>query len=322
MWRFWDEFGIADAKMLGYWDADCPVRTGREDVLATAYRKAGKSLIALARWPQKTGRPSVFIRPGPAPTVDGKLSPEEWDGATKLTNLTAFQGDTPATQQTEAHLTFDDTHLYVGFRCVQSGPLRAEATARDAATWEDDAVEFFVQPDPAQSRYLQFIGNSRGVLADTQNMDLAWNGEWEYRATVSEGYWEGELSIRFASLGMEAPRQGAQIGFNICRDQQQPTRQSSTWAPVQTSFHEPANFGRLVCSTEEPVTRQEPQGPEGEGVTNVSLQVDWRALGLDARKTRLVAPPILHFQGPRTFAPDDEIPVAPGKGWLLVASPR
>jgi hypothetical protein len=54
VWRVWDEFGIADARMLGWWDARCPVRTGRDDVLATAYVKPGKTLIALASWAKET----------------------------------------------------------------------------------------------------------------------------------------------------------------------------------------------------------------------------------------------------------------------------
>jgi len=36
--------------MIGWWDEGCPVRTGRADVLATAYVKPGKTLIALASW--------------------------------------------------------------------------------------------------------------------------------------------------------------------------------------------------------------------------------------------------------------------------------
>jgi hypothetical protein len=36
--------------MIGYWEPDCPVRTGREDILATVYRKPGRALIAPARW--------------------------------------------------------------------------------------------------------------------------------------------------------------------------------------------------------------------------------------------------------------------------------
>ena len=50
VWRVWDDFGIAGARMLGYWDPACPVRTGREDVLATAYVKPGKALIAIGSW--------------------------------------------------------------------------------------------------------------------------------------------------------------------------------------------------------------------------------------------------------------------------------
>jgi len=50
MWKAWDDFGIKDARMVGYWDARCPVRTGRDDVLATAYLRPGKALIAVASW--------------------------------------------------------------------------------------------------------------------------------------------------------------------------------------------------------------------------------------------------------------------------------
>jgi len=50
IWRLWDELGIQDARMHGYWSASCPVRTGRPDVLATAYVRPNRTLIALASW--------------------------------------------------------------------------------------------------------------------------------------------------------------------------------------------------------------------------------------------------------------------------------
>ena len=50
IWKLWDDFGIADAELLGYWSPDCPVRTGRKDVLATVYRKKGKALVVVASW--------------------------------------------------------------------------------------------------------------------------------------------------------------------------------------------------------------------------------------------------------------------------------
>jgi hypothetical protein len=50
IWKAWDDFGIQDAQMIGYWESDCPVKTDNKDVLATVYRKEGKSLISIASW--------------------------------------------------------------------------------------------------------------------------------------------------------------------------------------------------------------------------------------------------------------------------------
>ena len=50
IWRLWDEFGIGEAEMIGYWCPNCPVKTDVADVLATVYRKEGTSLISVASW--------------------------------------------------------------------------------------------------------------------------------------------------------------------------------------------------------------------------------------------------------------------------------
>jgi len=50
IWKVWDEFGIAEAKMIGYWSADCPIKTDNPNVLATAYVKKGRALVSLASW--------------------------------------------------------------------------------------------------------------------------------------------------------------------------------------------------------------------------------------------------------------------------------
>jgi hypothetical protein len=50
IWKVWDSFGIADAKMIGYWDKHAVVSTSNAKVLATAYTKTGKTLISIASW--------------------------------------------------------------------------------------------------------------------------------------------------------------------------------------------------------------------------------------------------------------------------------
>ncbi len=61
LWKLWDEFGIQDARMIGYWDASCPVKTNHKDVLATAYVRQGKSLVALASWAKEPVRCTLDI---------------------------------------------------------------------------------------------------------------------------------------------------------------------------------------------------------------------------------------------------------------------
>lgn len=50
IWKLWDEFGMQRSRMIGYWVPGCPVKTDRDSVLATVYRKPKKVLVSLASW--------------------------------------------------------------------------------------------------------------------------------------------------------------------------------------------------------------------------------------------------------------------------------
>ena len=50
VWQLWHEFGIEDARMIGYWDDQCPVTPSSAQVKATAYVAKGRTLIALANF--------------------------------------------------------------------------------------------------------------------------------------------------------------------------------------------------------------------------------------------------------------------------------
>jgi hypothetical protein len=52
--------------------------------------------------------------------------------------------------------------------------------------------------------------------------------------------------------------------------------------------------------------------------TVVRLKIDWQRLGIDAAHATIKAPEIKNFQEARIFRLDEDIPVAKGKGWLLV----
>lgn len=54
VWKVWDEFGIEDATMLGFWENQPAVSSSDRDVKVTAYRKPGKVLISIGNYSDET----------------------------------------------------------------------------------------------------------------------------------------------------------------------------------------------------------------------------------------------------------------------------
>lgn len=53
IWKVWDDFGIDESSMNGYWESNPIVRTTNPEVLATSYIRGEKLLISLASWADK-----------------------------------------------------------------------------------------------------------------------------------------------------------------------------------------------------------------------------------------------------------------------------
>jgi hypothetical protein len=61
LWQAWDAFGISESRMVGWWAKAAPVRTGRDDVLATTYLRPGRAMVAVASWATDTVRVPLAI---------------------------------------------------------------------------------------------------------------------------------------------------------------------------------------------------------------------------------------------------------------------
>jgi hypothetical protein len=59
-----------------------------------------------------------------------------------------------------------------------------------------------------------------------------------------------------------------------------------------------------------------------ESEDNVTLIIDWDALGLESEKSELVAPFIENFQEANTWAPGDTVTIPEGKGYLIVVQEK
>jgi hypothetical protein len=51
---------------------------------------------------------------------------------------------------------------------------------------------------------------------------------------------------------------------------------------------------------------------------DVRLMIDWKQLGINRSRAKLVAPAVENFQPEAGFNPGVPVPVEPGKGWLII----
>ncbi|MGL4781289.1 MAG: glycoside hydrolase domain-containing protein, partial [Bacteroidales bacterium] len=61
VWKLWEDFGIDDAKMIGYWDSESPVKTTEENVKVTSFVKSNKVLLSLGNFDSKSHKIKLKI---------------------------------------------------------------------------------------------------------------------------------------------------------------------------------------------------------------------------------------------------------------------
>jgi len=108
----------------------------------------------------------------------------------------------PQKYKTWAKVLFGPTRVYIGVRCEEpdTKALAAGVAQRDGPVWNDDSVEIFLRPDPAEP-VCQFVVNPRGVLYDARNKEPSWNSSAEVKASVQEGKsWTVTLAIPMKEL--------------------------------------------------------------------------------------------------------------------------
>ena len=64
MYKIWDDFGITDSKMLGYWHSKNPVKTDNPKVLSTVYLKEGEALVCLYNFSDRAESFDVSVDKG------------------------------------------------------------------------------------------------------------------------------------------------------------------------------------------------------------------------------------------------------------------
>lgn len=196
--------------------------------------------------------------------VDGRLDEAEWRGAAAVRLVNNADGSTPR-QETEARLLYDEEFLYVAFRAADEN-LWATMRRRDQRLWEEEVVEVFLQPDPAQPSYVELEVNPLGTMLDIYLLDIrkplryeSWNSarlRWAVRVDgtvdgrAGDRGWTCELAFPLedaVTAPRLPPRAGDRWRLNLYRMETRPAPALLAWSPTRKDdFHLPQMFGTLV----------------------------------------------------------------------------
>lgn len=187
----------------------------------------------------------------------GKVTAEAgagpWEKIAKHQLLETVTGKAP-NQATTFQIGWTPKELRVLFRCVDEHPW-ATKTQRDAALYEEEVVEVFLDPFGDLASYFEIEVNPLNAVLDLvlrKNRsgylkDFAWNCDgMKTAAKIGDGGWSAELAIPFAGLTAEAPKVGSRWRAGFFRIDRPPgvPRELSAWSPTKLAqFHVPERFG-------------------------------------------------------------------------------
>ncbi|MBI3922669.1 MAG: carbohydrate binding domain-containing protein [Armatimonadetes bacterium] len=183
------------------------------------------------------------------PTIDGNISDGCYTNALVLKDFVLLDKGTPAAEQTEVSVAYDEESLYFAIHCRESQMAKtvASATGRDASVFADDCIEIFLDANHDHFTYRQFAVSLSGATwdgaGDAAGISPAANLQWTAKTARTEDGWNAEVSIPFASLGL-TPQATSTFGLNIAREEK-PRGELSSWSPCNVRFGVTPQFGHL-----------------------------------------------------------------------------
>jgi hypothetical protein len=159
--------------------------------------------------------------------VDGALDEDLYTEVPPVSDFVQIEPrvGAAATEQTQVWLSFDDVHVYVSFRALDSEPRTIVATEmrRDNTTMVqgNDFVTFLLDTFHDRQNGVVFGTNALGGKVDGQvtndrQFSIDFNPVWDVKVARTPDGWTGEAAVPFKSLRYRPGR--AQVwGFNLGR---------------------------------------------------------------------------------------------------------
>jgi hypothetical protein len=189
------------------------------------------------------------LRTSSPPTIDGQLDDAAWQASVPVSGFRYSSSPRLAREQMVMRLLWDREWLYMAVEIEEPTPARMVVTAhgRDAYVFNDDCIEWFVDPGHSHALYYQFGLNPAAAMWDSRTFDNSWDCPWRAAVAVGGTGWCAEVAMPMRELAGGKVDSGDVWGFNLCRERQAGgSRQLINWAEVFGNFHRPEYFGHLL----------------------------------------------------------------------------
>ncbi len=186
------------------------------------------------------------------PTIDGVLSPGEWQGAAGISALVSacpVGGSTPTIaapiQQVYFYIGYDDKYMYLAMHSPHKEGTYPQARCKsddDKAVLFEDHIEFQInknsraQADIPGFGFYKIMVNPRGAMIDewlkngTDGSENLWSTGGKTKCTVTPAYWDLEMSIELAQMKLDK-LDGRSLIMWLCRSDWCAGTYFLTWGP-------------------------------------------------------------------------------------------
>ena len=185
--------------------------------------------------------------------MDGTLNEEVWQQGEWYTNFTMMgKPELVADAQTRFKMAFDRENLYIG--AILDEPnmekVRANITGHDGPVFNDDCLEFMLDPQGDRTEYFHFIASIAGATYDSEVREgggvnnSAWDCPWSVVTARQKTSWSLEVRVPLVYLGLTEESRG-DWALNVARERHAGVGELSSFTYSLGGFHQPSNYAKL-----------------------------------------------------------------------------
>jgi Domain of unknown function (DUF5916)/Carbohydrate family 9 binding domain-like len=222
----------------------------------------GTTVFAQSAFDIKLIDPETFratahrLSEGQQPSIDGRLTEEAWALAEPQGNFIQREPSygSPATEQTEFRILYDDRTLYIGVWVFDSSPagIMGSEMKRDSGLNKGDQLKITIDTFHDHRNAFYFSTNPLGAYKDANTVENGrtinydWNAVWDNKTSIDDKGWYIEIAIPLSQLRFRTTIGESTWGINLCRILFR-KNEESYWVPFPREWG-PSGFARVSNS--------------------------------------------------------------------------